>query len=144
MEVLSMGRVTVEAIIENIDDLMRAHRGEMSQEQVRRVTISDALVDTGAKRLGLPTSLVEKLGLEKFETRIAKTAVGLMPTNIYRAVWLTIEGRRCTIDVSEVHDDCSVIIGYVPLELLDFVVDPVRQRLIGDPRQGGQQILDLM
>jgi hypothetical protein len=29
------------------------------------------------------------------------------------------------------------------LELLDFVVDPVGQRLIGNPDRGGQQMIDM-
>jgi hypothetical protein len=29
------------------------------------------------------------------------------------------------------------------LELLDFVVDPVHQRLIGNPAHGGEQMIEL-
>jgi hypothetical protein len=36
-----------------------------------------------------------------------------------------------------------VIIGYVPLELLDFVVDPKGQRLVGNPDHGGEQMMDM-
>jgi hypothetical protein len=40
-------------------------------------------------------------------------------------------------------DDCPVLIGQVPLEVLDFVVDPQGQRLIGNPAHGGEQILEI-
>ena len=40
-------------------------------------------------------------------------------------------------------DTCPVIIGYVPLELLDFVVDPKGQRLIGNPEHGGEFMFDM-
>ena len=43
----------------------------------------------------------------------------------------------------EVPDDCPVLIGQVPLGLLDFVVDPAGPRLIGNPAHGGEQILEL-
>jgi hypothetical protein len=36
-----------------------------------------------------------------------------------------------------------VLIGQVPLEMLDFVVDPQSQRLIGNPEHGGEQMLEL-
>jgi hypothetical protein len=49
-----------------------------------------------------------------------------------------------SIDVSEVADECPVRIGYIPLEALDFVVDPKNQRLIGNPEHGGEFILDLL
>ena len=35
------------------------------------------------------------------------------------------------------------LIGQVPLELLDFVVDPSGQKLIGNPEHGGQHMIDL-
>jgi hypothetical protein len=36
-----------------------------------------------------------------------------------------------------------VIIGYVPPELLHFVVDPKGQRLIGNPEHGGEFMFDM-
>ena len=43
--------------------------------------------------------------------------------NIYGTVRLTVQGRDCPTDVTELPDDCPVLIGQIPLELLDFVVD---------------------
>ena len=45
--------------------------------------------------------------------------------------------------MTELPDDCPVLIGQVPLELLDFVVDPAGQRLIGNPEHGGEHVLEL-
>lgn len=47
------------------------------------------------------------------------------------------------MDVMEVPDDVAVLIGQIPLEMLDFVVDPQCRRLIGNPAHGGEQILEL-
>ena len=58
---------------------------------------------------------------------------------MYRAVRLTIQGRECISDVGEIPDEFSVMIGQVPLELMDWVVDPKGQRLIGNPEHGGIQ-----
>jgi hypothetical protein len=52
-------------------------------------------------------------------------------------------GRDCTSDVTELPDDCPVLIGQIPLEALDFVVDPLAQRLIGNPAHGGEQIIEI-
>ena len=68
---------------------------------------------------------------------------GITVTTANGAVRLTVQDRECTVDVCEVPDDCPVLIGQVPLELLDFVVDPVNQRLIGNPEHGGEQMYDL-
>lgn len=138
-----MGRVTVAARIENLNDVLNAKAGTLDADQVRSIDVPDALVDTGAKLLSLPTRLIQQLGLARFDVRPARTSAGVVQTNLYQAVWLTIQGRQCTVDVAEVPDDCPVLVGYVPLELLDFTVDSVRQQLVSNPTIGGQQVLDL-
>ncbi len=50
METPTMGRVVTEATIENLGDLLLADRGMLPRDQVRRVQVVDALVDTGAQR----------------------------------------------------------------------------------------------
>jgi hypothetical protein len=35
------------------------------------------------------------------------------------------------------------LIGFIPLELLDFVVDTKKQQLIGNPDHGGEFMIDL-
>ena len=143
METATMGRTTVAIKVENISDSLNAQAGTLSPDLVRTVSVPNALVDTGAKLLGLPKRLISQLGLEKFDTVPATTSAGEVRCNVFRAVWLTVEGRRCTVDVAEVPDSCPALVGYVPLELLDFVVDPVQCRVIPNPAHGGQQVLDL-
>jgi len=127
METATMGNVLVKAEIANVNDLLNVKAGTLDASRVRVTEVTDAMVDTGSKLQGLPKRYIEQLELERFETREARTAAGHVPTNIYRAVWLTIEGRRCTVDVAEVHDTCDVLIGSIPLELLDLVVDPINE-----------------
>ena len=143
METQTMGRVVVKARIENLGDLLLVRAGHKKPEEVRTSEVEDALVDTGAAMLSLPKSLIKKLGLQKFTSRRMRTAKGTAMTSIYDAVRLTIQGRDCTIDVSHVAEGCPVLTGQVPLELLDFVVDPKRQRLIGNPEHGGKFMLDM-
>jgi hypothetical protein len=38
---------------------------------------------------------------------------------------------------------CALLIGFIPLEMLDFVVDPRDQRLIGNPDHGGEWMIDM-
>jgi hypothetical protein len=35
------------------------------------------------------------------------------------------------------------VIGKIPLGSMDFVVDPVNQKLIGNPAHGGEHIIEL-
>jgi len=143
METATMGKVLVTAIIENLEDLFAVKKGLMPADKVRRVEINDALVDTGATSLSMPPALIAQLGLEPLRERRARTSAGTVNVRVYGTVRLTIQGRDCPCDVTEVSDDCPVLIGQVPLELLDFVVDPVNQRLIGNPAHGGEHIIEL-
>jgi predicted aspartyl protease len=142
METATMGRVIVTAKIENLDDLMGVHAGRNTADKVRSVEVSDALVDTGATFLGMPKSLILQLGLQPFRTRPMRSGGGPITVTIYQAARVTVQGRDCNCDVMELPDDCPVVLGQIPLEQLDFVIDPMGQRLIGNPAHGGQHMIE--
>ena len=143
MELQSMGKVLVAARIENLEDVFRAYKGEVSAEQVRAIEVPDAMVDTGAMFLSLPKRYIQQLGLRHVRNRKARTTGGVVECGMYSMARLIVEGRDCHLEVAELPDDCPVLIGQVPLEVLDFLVDPVNQRLIGNPAHGGEHMMDM-
>jgi predicted aspartyl protease len=143
MEVSSMGKVVVSARIQNLADLVRSDAGDISSDEVRAIEIEDALVDTGATMLSLPRRHISTLGLKRHRSRTARTTAGTLSFGIYEPVRLTVQDRDCVIEVCEIPDDCPSLIGQVPLEMLDFVVDPSGQRLVGNPEHGGQHMIEL-
>jgi predicted aspartyl protease len=143
MENATMGKVLVTAKIENLHDLLEVRAGRLASDKVRSIEVPDASVDTGATMLSMPKRMITQLGLYPLRTRRARTSAGPVTIQVYGTVRLTIQGRDCTTDVTELPDDCPVLIGQVPLELLDFVVDPIGQRLIGNPAHGGEHIIEL-
>ena len=50
-----------------------------------------------------------------------------MSFGIYEAIRLTVQGRDCVVEVCELPNECPPLIGQIPLEALDFVVDPIGQ-----------------
>ena len=143
METDIMGRVLTEATIENLEDLWAVKRGLLPPEQVRRITVADALVDTGATLLSVPTRLIQQLGLSKTSSKRVISSLGVPEAAVYDAVRLTIQGRTCTMDVLEVPDTVPVLIGQLLLEHLDLVVDLRRRSLIGNPAHGGEHVYEL-
>lgn len=143
MSVATMGRIVVPVRIENTYDLKEVEQGKLALTEVRSVDVADALVDTGATFLSLPRRIIQQLGLSRLRTRCSKTAAGIVEVGVYDTVRLTVQGRDCRIEVAELPDECPVLIGQVPLEILDFLVDPVSQRLIGNPAHGGEQMLEM-
>jgi predicted aspartyl protease len=133
MRQASIGKVVVAAKFENIGDILKASAGEIAVDQLRRVEVADALVDTGATMLLLPKSIIQKLGLVEFRQRPSRGLGGHPEMHIFTAVRLTVQGRDCTVDVGEIPDEFPVLIGQVPLELLDWVVDTRGQKLVATP-----------
>jgi len=143
MENQTMGRVLTNAKIVNVYDLNDAERGVLTVEQIRRIEVSDALVDTGASTLSLPRRMIEQLGLKPVGTQRARTSSGVALMNKFGTVRLNLMDRDWTGDVVELPDDCPVLIGQQPLEALDLVVDLGNHRLIGNPAHGGEYIIDM-
>jgi predicted aspartyl protease len=143
MEPQAMGRVLTEAKVESLKDLWDAERGMIPVEQARRLVLTDALVDTGATTLALPTRFIQQLGLKKVDEKRATSSAGTCMVSVYEAVRLTLLDRFCSVDVMEVPDDTPVLIGQIPLEMLDLVVDLRGRRLIGNPAHGGEHVLEL-
>ncbi len=143
MESTVMGRVITEATIESLQDLWDVKRGLMPADQVRRITVSDALVDTGATLLALPTRFIQQLGLAQTGTKRVTSSTGQTEAALYETVRLTIQERSCGMDVMEVPDGVPVLIGQLPLEHLDLVVDLRNRCLIGNPAHGGEHMYEL-
>jgi predicted aspartyl protease len=143
MESELMGRVLTEATIENLRDIWDAQRGMIPLEDVRRISVKDALVDTGATLVSLPQKLIRQLGLEQTGWKRVRSTAGVSEAAMYSAVRLTILGRSCTMDVMAVGDDVPVLIGQIPLEHLDLVVDAPGGRLVGNPEHGGEHTYEL-
>lgn len=138
-----MGKVITEATVESLKDLWAVESAGLPPDQTRRVEVPDALVDSAATLLSLPTRLIAELGLTRTSTKRVRTAAGFTEAGLYDAVRLTIQGRWCTMDVMEVPDGVPVLIGQIPLEHLDFVVDPQSQTLIGNPAHGGEHMYEM-
>lgn len=144
MEIDAMSRVAVAATIENVVDLYNAEAGIIQPAEVRKLEVQDALIDTGSTHLAMPWKLIERLGFSKpFTTHRSLTTQGTVDSNVFGPVRLTVQGRNCSVDVAEIAENCPVLIGQIPLEALDFVVDLKERKLIGNPAHGGQHMLEL-
>ena len=137
-----MGRVTTKVVVENFQDSLDADRKMLAKDKIRRIEVNDALVDTGAAYLTLPKKMVKALGLKKFGEKRFITTAGERMAGMFAAARLTIMDRTCTVDVMEAPDGVPVLVGQIPLEILDFVVDPKRQRIIGNPAHGGEWVIE--
>ena len=133
-------QILTTATLENLQDLWEVERGLRPPDEARSITVNDAVVGTGATLLSVPTAVIGRLGLSQVGTR--RVLLGKVPAEaaLYEPVRLTIRGRSCTIDVLEVPDDVPILIGKIPLEQLDFIIDLQGRSLNANPAHGGECI----
>ena len=135
-----MGKVVVTVKVTNRIDLALAER-RLSQKKPRQVEI-EMLVDTGATRLYLKPSVTRKLGLEKVDAVRSRTTNGETVRFEYEPVQVEVLGRKETFEVIEVPESVPNLLGQVPLEVLDLVVDSKARRLVPNPAHGGEQMTE--
>ena len=132
-------RHTTEIKLVNLRDLLLTEAGVRNPEDVRRLTIEDALVDTGATGLCLPTSLIQHLGLTSVGKRTARTANGIVDRTVYSEVEYTVLERSSTIRVTDLPEGSPVLVGHIIMETLDLCID-MKRGLIYNPAHGDDWI----
>jgi clan AA aspartic protease len=126
-----------EVKIWNATDLGLAARGLIATEAVRTVTL-EALVDTGAVMMAIPQDVALALGLPLLEMRTVTLADGTR-RQIPKVGDMRIEilGRQMTCDAFVTPPGTTPLVGQIPLEGLDLIVDPgtreIRVRLETGP-----------
>ena len=132
-------RHTTEIKLVNLRDMFLAQAGAINPEDVRQLTVDDALVDTGATGLCLPISLIERLGLTPIGRRTARTAAGIVERTVYSEVEYTLLQRSSTIRVTDLPEGSPILVGHIIMETLDLWVD-MTKGLIYNPAHGDDWI----
>lgn len=120
-----MGRIVASVKLENLLDPEKNFR-------------CDALVDTGASHMVLPSAWWERLGeLEEFRRIRLELANQTVPEGVVCGpVRLQIEGfppvlaEIIYVDMAETAQDYEPLLGYIPLEQSQAAVDMLGHRLV--------------
>ena len=129
-----MGKVIVQLRLTNQSDLvLKRHKARIG---VPRQVATEALVDTGATRLYLQPSVIKSLGLRKVGEVNSRTTNGDRVRNVYEPVRLELMERSGNLDVLDMDEHAPNLLGQIPLEYLDLVVDPKAQTLRPNPAHG--------
>jgi clan AA aspartic protease len=119
-----MGKVMTRIKLTSAADHRDAAQGTLRQEKVRQVEL-DALVDTGATTLAIPADAVAALGLRELTRRRVRLANGqIEELSVVGDFYLEILGRITTCEAFVLPAGATALIGQIPLEGLDLVVDP--------------------
>jgi clan AA aspartic protease len=127
----NMGKIETEITLVNVKDAGYAEDGLISEDKVRKATVQ-AIVDTGAFSLIITEELFEKLGLVQIEEKKAHLANGSqMPCKITSPVYIHCMNRQTVANAVVIPGADRALLGVIPLEDMDFIVDPKSQTLAG-------------
>jgi clan AA aspartic protease len=126
----AMGNVYAEITVTNKSDLVEAKNGHIAEKDVRSIKMT-ALVDTGATTLIINDEICRQLGLGTVGTRTANLAGGGKGScKITESVQVQWKDRFATVDAIAFPEG-NPLLGVIPLEFMDLIVDPVRRELVG-------------
>jgi clan AA aspartic protease len=127
----SMGKVEAEITLKNAGDVTEFRRGHCKEEDVRQITVK-ALVDTGASTLIINEAVRHELGLAaEGKRRTVFANGGQEECVITEPVNIRWKDRDTTCRAVVIPRAASILLGAIPLEDMDLIVEPLKQELIG-------------
>jgi predicted aspartyl protease len=127
-----MRKVTIQIKLQNWGDLELLATGK--RKRPARLAEVEALVDTGAVKLYLQREVTERLGLRPIGSVQSRTMSNRKETRrIFSPIDLEIQGRSGQFSVIEIPNNLPNLVGQIPLEDLDLVVDSQGRKLIPNP-----------
>jgi clan AA aspartic protease len=125
-----MGIVQEEITLKNVKDKMKAEEGYIKESEIRQTTLQ-AVVDTGAKTLVINEQLRQELGLGVVgESRATLADNTKRRIKIAEPVEVRWKNRSMTCQPWVVSDG-RILLGAIPLEDMDLMVDPKNQIVVG-------------
>ena len=125
-----MGETRVDITLRNTTDESLFKKGYISDKEIRSVQVR-ALVDTGAVSIVINEDICQKLGLQiegmRFATLAGGGKVNCKITEGVRICWKD----RDAICQAVVLPEGEPLLGVIPLEFMDLIVDPVAEQLVG-------------
>ena len=126
-----MGHVNAQLVLKNLDDVKRVNRGELPESEVRQATVT-AMVDTGATTLVINKKLFQELGLDVMgEQRISFANDTKEICKLTEPVGIYWNDRFVAMYAFVVENAAEILLGILPLEGMDLMVDTVNQKLVG-------------
>jgi len=128
-----MGYVFAEITLKNVSDLIKESEGIIQKPEIRQTTV-EAIVDTGSGTLVINEEIRMELGLKlelggEHEARLAN---GVWETvKIADPVEINWKNRKMMCQPWYIPDAGEVLLGAIPLQAMDLMVDLKHEELVG-------------
>ncbi len=113
----------------SMEDVAVFDRGYIEKDKIRSCKVR-ALVDSGAYTLCINQSIKDQLGLRKQESMDAELANGqIEKVDMVGPVKIKIFNRISVCNAAVLPGDSEVLLGCIPLEDMDLILDPKEETL---------------
>jgi clan AA aspartic protease len=128
-----MGHVYANVTLWNSVDDVLAQQGRIPKEDVRKMAVR-VMVDSGAMTLTINEKIAQQLGLEVRERIEVTLADGSFRECDYVGpVDIHFENRTASCRALVLPGADEVLLGVIPLEEMDVIIDPLTQQLAVHP-----------
>jgi len=126
-----MGHVNTQITLKNIFDVRDARKGNLPEDKIRQVTIN-VMVDTGASMLVIDEKIFKQLGVDVMEeSEITLANDAKEKCKVTEPLVIKWEDRSIVMPALVIENSPDFLLGVLPLEGMDLIVDTVNQKLIG-------------
>jgi clan AA aspartic protease len=126
-----VGQVFTEITLKNAGDVTLTEHGYKQEQDIRQATV-DILVDTGAGTLVITEALQQELGLKTRKKRPVRMANNV-PVNVQETEPVEVhwKDRSMVCRPWVVSGAQQALLGLIPLEDMDLMVDPNGREVVG-------------
>ena len=129
-----MGLMFAEIELVSGDDFALNRRGYILEDKIRRCMVR-AMVDSGATILETPIHVSKQLDLPKkirqIEAELADGSVGFY--DVVGPVEVRFSNRQTSVEALVIPGTIKTLLGAIPMEAMDVLIDPKRERLLVNP-----------
>jgi len=130
-----MGLVYADIELISSFDLEASKRGFIKAEEVKKVKVN-ALVDSGAYMLAINETIKGQLDLQTVDEQLAELANGhVEKVEIVGPVDVRFDNRSTTCRAVVLPGDTQVLLGAIPMEDMDVIIDPRNRQLTVPPER---------
>ena len=126
-----MGYVNTQITLKNIFDVRDARKGNLPEDKIRQATIN-VMVDTGASMLVIDEKIFKQLGVDVMEeSEITLANDTKEKCKVTEPLVIKWEDRAVAMSALVIDDAPDFLLGVLPLEGMDLIIDTVNQKLVG-------------
>jgi clan AA aspartic protease len=128
-----MGMIFAKLEIIRADDEALFREGSIKKTDIRSVKVR-AIVDTGSHMMAINQNIVNQLKLHTHDSKTVMLADGSIGSlNVVGPIKIKFENRTAICSALVLPGNTDVLLGAIPMEEMDVLIDPKNQQLIVNP-----------